>query len=51
METKKTNKYTVTFNYKNADIKFEEIVKNYIKNLTQIPVEYWHLKDYSLKYK
>lgn len=51
METEKENKYTVTFKYKNEDIKFENIIKNYINNLTKLPVEYWHLQDYSLKYK
>lgn len=47
----KTNEYTVTFNYKNTDIQFKDIVKNHIDNLIKIPVEYWYLENYDLKYK
>ncbi len=51
METEKANEYTVTLNYKNTNIQFTDIIKNHINNLTKMPFEYWHLKDYSLKYK
>ncbi|HIR03149.1 MAG: hypothetical protein U0M23_03820 [Acutalibacteraceae bacterium] len=51
METEKANDYTLTFNYKNTDVQFIDIIKNHIKKLTKIPVEHWHLQDYGLKYK
>lgn len=51
MNNGKTNEYTVTFNYKNTDIQFKDIVKNHIDNLIKIPVEYWYLENYDLKYK
>lgn len=51
MKMEKANEYTVTFKYKNEDIQFKDIIKNHINNLTKMPVEYWHLQNYSLKYK
>lgn len=51
MKTEKTNEYTVTLNFKDTEVQFIDIVKNHIKNLINIPVEYWHLQDYDLKYK
>lgn len=51
MEIEKANEYTVSFNYKNTDIQFKDILKNHIENLMKIPVEYQSLHDYDLNHK
>lgn len=51
MEKEKLSEYKVTLNYREDGFEFTELMRNHIKNLTKIPVEYWNLQDYDLKYK